>query len=120
MPAIPDKTTLPAGSPPDSASNLSLTEIRGRAREANFWEVAEIRDRDGVVAVITEKARDGRHSFAFFREFEVDGKIRRSNYLSVQHIPSLVSILRELARHLEAMEERAKAVRLAAATGADR
>lgn len=73
-----------------------------------FRSVAEIRDPDGVVAVITERADDGRISFGIFREFTNRGKTVRSAYLAHRHIPACHRLLVELGRRLELLEDRSR------------
>lgn len=85
--------------------------INQRAAGERFWPIAEIRDRDGVVAQITERADNGRISFAFFREFEKGGSTERSSYLAERHIPGIRRLCDELERRLPGIEDRARAER---------
>lgn len=64
---------------------------------------------DGVIAVVTERIRDGRISFMISREFEIDGKTQRSAYLNTRHIPAVVQLLGDLSERLELIEDRARA-----------
>ena len=73
-----------------------------------FKVVEEVVDPDGVVAVITERVKDGRISFMISREFEVDGKTQRSAYLNTRHIPAVQQLLADLAERLELAEDRAR------------
>jgi len=73
-----------------------------------FSVVAEIRDPDGVVAVITERSRDGRISFMLAREFELEGKTKRSAYLNARHLPAVRRMLADLEDRLELAEDQAR------------
>lgn len=74
-----------------------------------YREVEIIRDPDGVIAVITERLRDGAVTFSFAREFEVDGKTRRSSFMSRRHLPAVQRLLADLGERLELAEDRARA-----------
>jgi hypothetical protein len=108
--------------PDDTTTNAILPEpflqlIEDRIAGARFHEVAHIRDPDGVLGVVTERVSDGKHSFAFFREFERDGQTQRSTYLAHRHIPAMRRVLSRLDRELEAMEDRARQSRRMRAAG---
>ena len=88
---------------------------------ATFLVVAEIHDPDGLVAVITERAVDGKHSFAVFREWTRNGKTERSIYKYVGHIPAYIRLLTEISRRIEPLEQQARQSRIAhAQTAAQR
>jgi hypothetical protein len=74
-----------------------------------FRTVEVIRDPDGVVAVISERLRDGRISVMIGREFERDGQTKRSAYLARRHLPAVGRLLNELNERLEILEDRARA-----------
>ena len=74
-----------------------------------FKVVEEVVDPDGVVAVITERVKDGRISFMISREFEIDGKTQRSAYLNTRHIPAVRRLLNDLTERLELAEDQARA-----------
>jgi len=76
-----------------------------------FNELEIIRDPDGVVAVITERARDGRVSFMIAREFDQEGKTKRSAYIARRHLPAVRRLLADLEERLELAEDRARAKR---------
>lgn len=73
-----------------------------------FRIVETIRDPDGVVAVITERIKDGRISFMLSREFEIGGKTQRSNYLNTRHLPAVRRMLADLEDRLELAEDQAR------------
>lgn len=77
-----------------------------------FITVAEIRDPDGLVGVITERAVDGKHSFAVFREWTRNGKTERSIYKNVGHIPAYIRLLTEISRRIEPLEQQARSTRI--------
>lgn len=79
---------------------------------SSFIVVAEIRDPDGLVGVITERAVDGRHSFAVFREWQRNGKSERSIYKYGSHIPAYIRLLAEISRRIEPLEEEARRARV--------
>jgi hypothetical protein len=77
------------------------------------FDVIEIvRDPDGVIAVVTERKRDGRISFMISREFEMSdgGSIvtKRSSYLNTRHLPAVRRLLTDLEDRLELAEDRAR------------
>jgi len=86
-----DKTTITT----DSRAEYTVREI--------------MRDPDGVVAVISERLRDGRISFMIGREFERNGQTQRSAYLSFRHLPAISRILSDLPARLELLEDQARA-----------
>ena len=77
----------------------------------NYREVERVRDPDGVVAVISERIRTGQMSFALYKEFDQDGKIRLSSYLSTRHIPAVRRLLDDLGERLEQLEDKARSTR---------
>ena len=68
-----------------------------------------VRDPDGVVAVISERVRDGRISVMIAREFERNGKTQRSAYFAFRHLPAVSRILGSLPERLELLEDQARA-----------
>ena len=60
----------------------------------------------GVVAVITERLSDGRISFMLTREFELEGKTKRTTYLNTRHLPAVRRLLADLEERLELIEDR--------------
>lgn len=74
-----------------------------------FSVIEVIKDPDGVVAVITERVRDGRVSFMLGREFELDGETKRSAYMNTRHLPAVRRLLADLEDRLELAEDRARA-----------
>ena len=91
------------------------TETTSDATEThtdNGFRVLEVvRDPDGVIAVITEREKDGRVSFSIAREFDVDGKPRRTAYLKRIHIAAIRRLLNDLEDRLELAEDRTRAKR---------
>lgn len=102
--------------PDDKTFALTYHELASEDR-GGFRDIAELRDPDGIVAVITERVADGRISFGLFREFTVGGEDRRSAYLAHRHIAGAHRVLAELDRRLEQIEDRARARRRMAAAG---
>jgi hypothetical protein len=88
-----------------------FVELTSAVERNGFRDIAEIRDADGIVAVITERVSDGRLSFGLFREFEKAGKTQRSAYLAHRHIPGGRRLMAELDKRLEQMEDRSRAAR---------
>lgn len=74
-----------------------------------FRVVETIKHPDGVIAVITERVKDGRISFNISREFELDGNTQRTAYLNSRHIPAVREILNDLVDRLELVEDRTRA-----------
>ena len=75
----------------------------------SFSTVEVVRDPDGVIAIITERAKDGRISFSLCREYEEQGVTRRTAYLKQQHIAALRRLLNDLDERLEVIENRSRA-----------
>ena len=88
-------TNSPTNSTPNSTSK--------------FTEVEHLRDPDGIIAVITERASDGRVSFMLAREFEREGVTQRSAYMARRHIAAARRLLNDLEDRLELAEDRARA-----------
>jgi len=80
-----------------------------RVPAAQFTESEIVRDPDGVVAIITERLRDGRVSFMIAREHEFDGQTKRSPYLARRHLAAVRRLLADLEERLELAEDRARA-----------
>lgn len=76
-----------------------------------FRIVETVKDPDGVIAIITERVRDGRVSFSLAREFDSGGETKRTSYLSVRHLPAVQRLLSDLSEKLELYEDRARAKR---------
>ena len=62
-----------------------------------------------MIAVITERVRDGRISFMLAREFDRDGETCRSAYLARRHIAAARRLLNDLEEQLETHEDRSRA-----------
>lgn len=76
-----------------------------------FNELEVIRHPDGVVAVITERLRDGRVSFMIAREYDDGGEVKRSAYIARRHLPAARQLLNDLEDRLELAEDRTRARR---------
>lgn len=82
-----------------------------------FSVIEVVRDPDGVVAVVTERKRDGRISFMIAREYDqkdnATGEMitRRSSYLNNHHLPAVRRLLVDLEDRLEIIEDRARTAR---------
>jgi hypothetical protein len=88
--------------------NAKDTTASSDARN-EFRLVEVIRDPDGVVAVISERVKDGRISFMIAREFDQNGAVKRSAYLARRHLAAAARLLSELGERLELAEDRARA-----------
>jgi hypothetical protein len=88
-----------------------MTDTATTALDNGFRVVDIIRDPDGVIAVITERERDGRVSFSLAREYDVDGKPKRSAYLARRHLAAARRLLNDLEERLELAEDRTRAKR---------
>lgn len=93
----------PQNSPPSPTSD--------EPRNANFKVLEIVRDPDGVIAVITERTRDGRISFSIAREIERNGKLDRTAFLARRHLPAVRRLLDDLTDRLELAEDRTRAKR---------
>lgn len=89
------------------------TSSNASQNNTTFKEIEIVRDPDGVIAVITERVRDGRISFMIAREFERDGKTERSAFLARRHLPAVRRLLADLEERLELSEDRSRAKRRA-------
>jgi len=76
-----------------------------------FRELEIIKDPDGVIAVITERVKDGRVSFMLAREFEQDGKTCRSAFMAARHLPAVRRLLADIDERLALIEDQARARR---------
>jgi hypothetical protein len=76
-----------------------------------FRELEIIRDPDGVIAVISERIRDGRVSFMLNREYELGGVTKRSSFLAARHLPAIQRLLSDLSERLELAEDQTRARR---------
>lgn len=87
------------------------TQAQVPAVEQNpdFKTLHIVRDPDGVIAVISERKRDGRISFMIAREFEIKGETKRGAYLARRHIAAVRRLLVDLEERLELVEDQARA-----------
>lgn len=81
----------------------------GDAIDNNYTPLEVVADPDGVIAVVTERVKDGRVSFAIFREYDVKGKTQRTSFLARRHIAAIRRLCNDLEERLEAHEDRARA-----------
>ena len=80
--------------------------------DSNVFKIIEtVADPDGIIAVITERERDGRVSFSLFREYETSGKTKRTSYMRRHHITAIRRLLNDLEDRLELAEDRTRAKR---------
>lgn len=77
----------------------------------NYEEIEIVRDPDGVIAVITERKKDGAISFGIYREFERSGETARGSFLARRHLQAARRVLEDLEERLEAAEDRSRAKR---------
>jgi hypothetical protein len=78
---------------------------------SNFREVEVFRDRDGAIAVVSERIATGQVSFMIGREFERNGETCRSAFLNRYHIPGVERLLRELTEKLDLLEDKTRVER---------
>ncbi len=72
----------------------------------SYRDIETVHDPDGVVFVITERT-DGRYlTFRIQKEYEKDGEVKFSSYLSRRHIPAIKRLLREVEDKIGIMEDR--------------
>lgn len=79
----------------------------------DFREIQVFRDPDGVIAVVTERERDGTHymSFAIQKEFLRQDTVVRTSFLNRRHIPAVKRLLEQLESFLDQEADRAAAQR---------
>lgn len=72
-----------------------------------YREIKVFHDQDGVVAVVTERTDSDQpyHSFAFAKEYEKDGKIHRTNYLSRRHAAAVRRLIVQVEEYLDQLRE---------------
>jgi hypothetical protein len=75
----------------------------------NFREVDTLRHDDGVVAIISERVDNGRHSVGVMREFDRRGQTERSTFLAPHQIPAAIDLLTQANGLIEQLEDRARA-----------
>lgn len=93
---------------PDTKTGGSATPAPN-ASSNGYTPLEVVADPDGVVAVITERDKDGRVSFAIFREYEERGETKRTSYLARRHIAAVRRLCNDLEERLEQAEDRARA-----------
>jgi hypothetical protein len=84
--------------------------------KATSWrEVDVLRDPDGVICIITERSGEDHpfHSYCFMREFERDGEVVRTSYLSRRHAVAVRRLLTRLEEWLDREVDRSVAARAA-------
>lgn len=74
-----------------------------------FKEVDILRHEDGVVAIISERIDNGRHSVGVMREFDRRGKTERSAFLAPHQIDAAIELLQQARGTMEALEDKARA-----------
>ena len=90
--------------------NANMSETTP-APDNGFKVIEVVRDPDGVIAVVTEREKDGRVSFSIAREFTQGETSKRTNYLKRIHIAAIRRLLNDLEDRLELAEDRARAKR---------
>lgn len=89
--------------------NMPVANEEPSAHNPAFKEIDIIKHPDGIIAVITERVSDGRVSFSISREFDADGKTKRTAYLARRHLPAVQQLLSDLSERLELAEDRTRA-----------
>lgn len=74
-----------------------------------FVDLETLRADDGVIAVISQRADNGRVSFMIGREWDQGGAVKRGPFLQRRHIDSARDLLGQLELRLEAIEDRTRA-----------
>ncbi len=80
-----------------------------QGQNPNYREVDIIRDPEGVIAVITERKKDGAISFGIYQEFNRNGEVARGSFLARRHIQAARRVLDDLEERLEAAESAVRA-----------
>jgi hypothetical protein len=81
-----------------------------------YEDVAVLRDPDGVICVITKRVGTSVefYSYMFCKEFERDGKVIRSNFLSRRHTEAVRRLTIKIEEWLDSAIDRDVASRQAA------
>lgn len=69
-----------------------------------YEDVDEVRDPDGIVAVVTRRLSHGTFTIGLFKEFKRDGVQERTNFFELKHLPAIrrvLAIVEERVRKLE-------------------
>lgn len=69
-----------------------------------YEDIEEIADPDGVVAVISRRRSNGVLSVAFFKTFERDGVVERTNFVNARHFPAVRRVLDIVEQRLVTLE----------------
>ena len=77
-----------------------------REREKRWVDKDEIRDVDGVVAIITENTQTGRRCVGFFKEFDRDGDglKERTAHLNAKQLDAVARLIPTVKKKLAEME----------------
>jgi AraC-like DNA-binding protein len=75
----------------------------------NFSEIEVLRDPDGIVAVITQRADTSYLSFSLMKEFEREGQVVRTSFLNRRHIAAVKRLLPRVEEYLDHASERSGA-----------
>lgn len=81
-----------------------------------YEDIDEIKDVDGVVAVISERKKGGILSVAFFKEFDREGSTERSAFLQRRHLDGVERLLPIVRERLDAIGDKLAAARRAGGT----
>jgi hypothetical protein len=82
-----------------------------KPKQASYNVIEIVKDPDGVIATITERADNGRITFMFQREYDQNGAAKQTAYLGRRHIAAVRRLLNDLEEKLETLEDRARARR---------
>jgi hypothetical protein len=79
--------------------------------KTDYKEVETLRDEDGVVAIVTQKADTHHLSFSLAKVFERDGKFVHTGFLNRRHIEGVRRLLSRLEDYLDREADRTVAKR---------
>lgn len=77
--------------------------MSGRTR-TGYEDVEEIKDPDGVIAVISRRRSTGACSVALFKSFERDGVQEKTNFLGAKYFPAVRRVLDIAEKRLVELE----------------
>lgn len=79
---------------------------------SQFTEIEALADKDGVIAVISERQRNNApntYSVAIMKEFDRNGEPTRTAFISRRHIAGARRLLDKAEEALDQLEDRARA-----------
>lgn len=78
-------------------------------RKSEYTDIDQVRDPDGVVAVISARDDGQQLAVAFFKEFDRRGETAKSAFLQRRHLAALERLLPIVRERMDSIEDQARA-----------